>query len=371
MNRVLNIISDANIGGAGHVLLNYLRHADRSAFETVVALPRGSALTEPVKALDVSVREVDGMADRSLAPGAISALCRVIGEVDPDLIHTHGSLSGRLAARLKGKKTVYTKHCAFPPGKLLSSVPGKLANRALDLLLSDGVIAMGGAARDVLVQTGVPAKKIHVLLNGVSPLPMPSPQDRAAARANYGFTDGDFVLGILARIEPYKGHAVLLDAAAELLERGRSVKVLVAGTGGGEAEVRRCAAALPPGTVVFAGFVEQVEKALWAMDAQVNASTESEASNLSLLEGMSIGLPAIASDVGGNPLHIFDGCNGLLVPRGDSRALAAAAERLMDRPRDLARMREGALEIYRSRFTGDIFARNIEDIYQKVLKGEK
>ena len=371
MIKVLNIISDANIGGAGHVLLNYLRHADRSAFETVVALPRGSALTAPVQALDVPIREVDGMADRSLAPGAVSALCRVIGEVKPDLVHTHGSLSGRLAARMKGRKTIYTKHCAFPPGKLLSSPPGKLANRTLDACLSDSVIAMGDAARDVLVQAGVSERKIHVLLNGVSPLPAPSVRDREAARARYGFGPEDFVLGILARIESYKGHSVLLDAAAELLEQGRRVKILLAGTGGGEADVRRQAETLPPGTVVFAGFVEQVERALWAMDAQVNASTESEASNLSLLEGMSIGLPAIASDVGGNPLHIFHGQNGLLVPKGDSHALAVAAAQLMDRPQDMERMRQGALEIYQSRFTGDIFAKNIENIYRNVLKGEQ
>lgn len=369
MIRVLNVISDTNTGGAGHVLLNYLRHADRSEFETLVALPGGSALADPIRALDVPVREIDGMADRSLAPKAVPALCRVIGEVRPDIVHTHGSLSGRIAARMKGCKAVYTKHCAFPPGRLLSSPPGKLASRALDKLLGGGIIAMGDAARDVLVQTGVPAKKITVLLNGVSPLPRPTPEDRAAARAKYGLEPEDFVLGILARIESYKGHAILLDAAKELLDQGRRVKVLIAGTGGGEADVRKQAQALPPGAVIFAGFIQQVEQVLWAMDAQVNASTESEASNLSLLEGMSIGLPAIASDVGGNPLHIFDGQNGLVVPKGDSHALAAAAARLMDNPQEREEMGRRALEIYRARFTGDIFARNIENVYRDVLKG--
>lgn len=369
MIKVLNIITDTNIGGAGHVLLNYLRHADRPAFETVVALPQGSALADPVRALDVPVREVGGMADRSLAPGAVSALCRVIGEVGPDVVHTHGSLSGRVAARIKGCKAVYTKHCAFPPGRLLSSPPGRLANRALDKLLDGGIIAMGDAARDVLVQTGIPERKITVLLNGVSPLPPPSPEDRAAARARYGLEPEDFVLGILARIESYKGHAVLLDAARELLDQGRRVKVLIAGTGSAGADIQKRAEALPAGTVRFAGFVREVERVLWAMDVQVNASTESEASNLSLLEGMSIGLPAIASDVGGNPLHIFDGQNGLVVPRGDSRALAAAAARLMDDPVEREEMGRRAVEIYRSRFTGDIFARNIENVYRDVLKG--
>ena len=46
MIRVLNIISDTNIGGAGRVLLNYLRYTDRNRFETLVALPRGSLLKQ-------------------------------------------------------------------------------------------------------------------------------------------------------------------------------------------------------------------------------------------------------------------------------------------------------------------------------------
>ena len=47
MIRILNIISDTNIGGAGRVILNYLRYADRNKFETLVAIPRGSLLKQP------------------------------------------------------------------------------------------------------------------------------------------------------------------------------------------------------------------------------------------------------------------------------------------------------------------------------------
>ena len=90
MIRVMNIISDTNIGGAGHVLLNYLRHTDRASFETVVALPRGGALLDPLRALDVSVREIDGMADRSLAPGALRDRGRPGKASNPPLVKTPG-----------------------------------------------------------------------------------------------------------------------------------------------------------------------------------------------------------------------------------------------------------------------------------------
>lgn len=116
MIRVLQIISDTNIGGGGRSLLSYLQYYDRSRFHMEVALPRGSALADRVRVLDVPTHEIDAMADRSMDLSAVAPLRRVIRAVDPDLVHTHGSMSARMAARLCGKKVIYTKHCVFPRG---------------------------------------------------------------------------------------------------------------------------------------------------------------------------------------------------------------------------------------------------------------
>jgi len=366
---VLQIISDTNIGGGGRSLLSYLQYYDRSRFHVDVVLPQGSALTQRVQTLDVPAHEVDAMADRSLDRAALAPLRRLIRQLDPQLIHTHGSLTGRIAGRLEGRRVVYTKHCAFPPGKLLASWPGRTVNGWLDGLLADGVVAVGPAARSILRASGIPDRRIHEMLNGVSPLPLPTPEQRRQARETFGFGPGDFVVGILARVEEYKGHSTLLDALEQL--KGRPVRLLVAGEGNYLEEVRRRSAALPQGTVVLAGFVREVERALWAMDLQVNASYVSETSSLSLLEGMSIGLPAAVSNCGGNPALIQNGENGLIFPMQDSAALARAIARLMDSPDDRARMGIRAREIFQTRFTGQIFAQNVEQVYLDILKGAK
>ena len=90
MIRVLNIISDTNIGGAGRVLLNYLRYTDRGRFETLVALPRGSLLGPVLEEAGGRVLEVDGIADRSFDRGDIKLLRELIRRERPDLVHTHG-----------------------------------------------------------------------------------------------------------------------------------------------------------------------------------------------------------------------------------------------------------------------------------------
>ena len=63
MIRVLNIISDTNIGGAGRVILNYLSYADRSQYETMVAIPRGSMLKEPLEQAGAQVLHGTGDLD--------------------------------------------------------------------------------------------------------------------------------------------------------------------------------------------------------------------------------------------------------------------------------------------------------------------
>lgn len=64
-----------------------------------------------------------------------------------------------------------------------------------------------------------------------------------------------------------------------------------------------------------------------------------------------------------------DGDNGLIFPSRDSQALAVCIARLMDRPEERARMGERAREVFRERFTGEIFAKNVEQVYLDILKG--
>jgi glycosyltransferase involved in cell wall biosynthesis len=231
MVKVLNVICDSNIGGAGRVLLNYLKYCDRSAFDVSVCLPEGSLLAQPLREAGAAVYELPMHADKSYDRRDIKAIKALIQELSPDIVHTHGSLSGRIAARRCGKAVIYTRHSVFPPGRLLSSLPGKLVNKAVNERYADRIIAISPAARDNLIDVGISDRLIDVIMNGVEPLTRADDSACAALRRQYGLVSGDFVCGILARIEPYKGHMIILDAAKALRDEGRQVKILIAGTG--------------------------------------------------------------------------------------------------------------------------------------------
>ena len=371
MIRVLNIISDTNIGGAGRVILNYLRYADRDKFETLVAIPRGSLLKPLLEEAEVPVYEVDGMADCSYASQDVKALQALIRRVKPDLVHTHGALSGRIAAKRCRVPVVYSRHSAFPVPAKLKYPPGRWVNKLLNEHYADHIIAVSPATRDNLTEAGISPKKITVVMNGVAPVSPISDEEKAALRQSLGLGKDVFTFGILARIEDYKGHLYLVYAAKLLKDRGYSnFRILVAGTGAFEEEVTRAVTEMGVEDVVqMLGFRSDAAALLNILDVQLNASYGTEATSMALLEGMSLGLPTIASDYGGNPFVITSGQNGLLFPSKDSAALADAMAELMDHPEEVAIMREKALETYQSRFTGEVFARNTEQIYENVLKG--
>ncbi|MBQ3497094.1 MAG: glycosyltransferase [Oscillospiraceae bacterium] len=369
MIRVLNIISDANFGGAGRVLLNYLSYADRSRFETMVALPRGSVLKEHLLKYDAQIFEVDGIADRSFAWGDIAKLEKLIREVKPDIVHTHGALSGRIAAKKAGCRIVYTRHSAFPVPAKLKYPPGRWVNKLVNEFLSDKIIAVSPAAEQKLTDAGISKRRITTMMNGIVPVPRTTPAEQARMREACGVQEGEFVLGILARIEEYKGHLDILDAVAILRKQGRNVRLLIAGSGGFENAVREhCHKLGLDDCVSFLGFVSDVGGLLSIMDLQLNASFGTETSCLSVLEGMSMGLPAVVSDYGGNPWLIDDGEDGLLFPTRSAQGMSECIARLMDEPPTLARMQKRAVEIFNQRFTGEIFARNVEAVYDAAMK---
>ena len=100
MIKVLQIITDSNIGGAGRLLINYLHNFDKTKFDMAVVLPRGADLKPLVEAEGFAVIETEHGRDKSFEMGAVSELCRIFKEFKPDLVHCHSSLSGKIAAYL-------------------------------------------------------------------------------------------------------------------------------------------------------------------------------------------------------------------------------------------------------------------------------
>ncbi len=368
--KIIEVSSDTNIGGAGKCLLTLLENFDYEKFEVKAVLPQNSLLKPYIDKMGIEVIEVDGIADKSLDAKAIGKLKKIFKEEKPDLVHTHASMSARIAARMAGAKVVYTRHSVFPPSKKISQGIGKVINGAVNNYLADGIIAVAEAAKDNLTDTGVDEKKIRVILNGVDGLDKKTESEKAAIRERFGVKNGEKVISIVARLEDIKGHEYFIEAAKTLLDKGINARFFIAGTGSYEATLKKKVQELGVGDkVIFTGFISDVDALMSITDIQANASYGTEATSLSLLEGMSIGIPAVVSDFGGNPGVIKDGVNGFVVKKQDSQALACGLGKLLCDEVLYEKMSKGAVEIFNQTFTAQAMTRNTENYYKEVLGG--
>ena len=369
MIKVLNIISDSNIGGAGRCLINFLKYYDRSKFDIKVALPKGSLLIPELEKLNTEVIEVDGISDKSFDVHAIGKLNKIIKMYSPEIVHTHGTVTGRISGRLCGKKVVYTRHSVFPVNPKIKKGIGRFINKTLNEYLADDIIAVAEAAKENLTDGGINPNKIKVILNGVEPVKRESNEEIIKTRQKYGVTENDFVMGILARLDIVKGHAILIEAVEELKKQGKNIKLIIAGVGPEEENLKRIVEEKKlQDTVILAGFVTEIKKLLSILNLQVNASFGTEATSLALLEGMSLGIPAVVSDYGGNPGVITYGENGYLFRTKDKDDMVKHLNLIIDDVDKYNYMSKKSVEIFNEKFTAEIYARNIEKVYEGLIK---
>lgn len=369
--KIIEVSSDTNIGGAGKCLLTLLENFDYEKLDVKVILPKNSLLKPHIDRMGVRVIEVSGIADKSLDRGAVKELKRIFKAEKPDLVHTHASMSARIAARLAGAKVVYTRHSVFPPSKRISKGIGKLINGAVNNFFSDGIIAVAEAAKDNLTDTGVSDKKISVILNGVEGLAPVSGEERAELRKRFGLEDGEKAVSIVARLEDIKGHDYFIEAADKLLTEGVKAKFFIAGTGSYEEHLKEKVSQMGRGDkIIFTGFISDVDKLMNITDVQANASFGTEATSLALLEGMSLGIPAVVSDFGGNPGVIKNNENGFIVSKQNASALADGIGKLLDDEALYKKLSDGAKKIFAETFTARAMTKNTEKLYFDVMGGK-
>lgn len=370
MLKILHVISDSNIGGAGRYLLTYLNNCNTKDFDVSLAIPVNSKLKNSINELGFKTFEIEGLAEKSFSFTAVKNLCKIIKSLKPSIVHSHASLSARVAAKICGVKGIfYTRHSVFPQSKVLTNPLGKFINGTIGGFLSDGIIAVADAARQNLLDTGINPKKIKVIYNGVNPLRRLTDDEKLSVKKDFNLKEDIPVVSIIARLEEVKGHKYFIDCAKILSERGINAQFIIAGTGSQECLLKEYAKNQSADNVRFLGFVNNVSDLENITDIQVNASFGTEAASLSLLEGMSIGVPAVVSDFGGNPELIKNDINGYVVQKQNSIALADGVEKLL-KDKDLYnKLSQGAILEFNSRFTSEIMTKNMENYYTEVMEG--
>ncbi|MBE7027716.1 MAG: glycosyltransferase [Ruminococcaceae bacterium] len=364
MIKIVQVVSDTNIGGAGRYLLNYLKYYDRDKYSVTVILPQGSLLIPQVeKYKEVNLIPAPFMADKSYDRNCVKFLKKIFSDLSPDIVHTHASLSARIAARqAKTGKIVSTRHC-------LENVPTGIKAKAIGFLnntLTDIYIAVADAVKDNLEQSGIPAEKIRTIYNGVEAVKEIPFEKKINLKSSMGIEEDETVFGIFARLEPVKGHKYFIKAARTLHKAEKKAKFLIVGAGSLENSLKKSVATYGiEDKIIFTGFIEDTTELLNIVDVNV-ISSESEAMSLSILEAMSLSKPTVATNVGGNSQLVQTGKTGVLVGPNDSTSLAEAMISLVDNKKLYEECSAGAKEEYENKFTAQRMVAGLEKLYREL-----
>ncbi len=360
--KVCHVLTDTNIGGAGTALVNLLTACDRERFAFSVVLPYGSAAAPLVEKTGADIFFAHGIADRSAAPTAIPALTRIFRRLRPDIVHTHASLSARLAARAAAVPVIImTRHCADPLPRVFSAAGGILLRGCCTR-----AIAVGDDAADALAACGFPRERIDVILNGTAPLREPTEAELDAAREKLGINKDDFTVGIFARLEKRKAHEVFLEAARLCTEKAPDIRFLVVGDGSRRTELEEMSRRMGLAERVrFCSFCPDIAPLMALCAANVNTSVPGEVSSLAITEGLSLGVPPVVSRCRGSEL-LTDGC-GIVTTPGSAESTADAVMRLYS-DRGLQKELSAAARLrYAEHFTACEYAQRTEAVYLHAL----
>jgi len=195
------------------------------------------------------------------------------------------------------------------------------------------VITVSHFAKKKLVEIGIPKNKIVVIPNGVDPVKFNPRLDSSSIRKKHNLENKKVILTV-ARLGEHKGHANVIRALPQVLEKAPSSIYLVVGSGEKESRLKGLVKELGlEDRVIFTGEVKEEKIPLYYMACDVFIMlSDIEGFGIVFLEANACGKPVIGSRSGGIPDAIIDGETGLLIEPLNINQVAEALIRLLTNP---------------------------------------
>lgn len=360
--RVLQVLARSAGGIARHVaqVVELLDGTDDLTID--VAGPDALPVQMPKAVHPVSIPDGAFRGHRA----AVRGLREIIAAGEYHCVHAHGLRAGidsSLAARGSRAPVVTTVH-----NLVLREVAGSRAllhrrAEALAVRSSARVFAVSEQiSRHLRASVRDPGQvdKIETLHLGIGEPPRVT-RSRAEVREMLSLRTGDNLIVTASRLSPQKALHVLLDAVSRLHP---TTSLVVLGEGPLHEEmVRRSGAAGLSDRVHFLGFRRDIADFIAAADVFCLSSVW-EGVPLAAQEAILLGIPVVATDVGGMPELIADGISGRLVPSGDAAALASALEEVLTTPTVRRAFVERAAADLELNFSTDAMLRRLSNEYR-------
>lgn len=359
--RILHTESSRHLGGQELRVLMEMEAMAAHGVSSILAARPGTKIVEEAAHRGLKVH---GVAMRgSIDPAAVARFLGILRRERIDLVSAHGSKDGwsaGFAARILGLPVVRCRHVANP---IRRHVFGRMAYG----WLCDQIVTTSDSIKAGMVEAGVPEGKIVSVPTGVDATRFHRGVPRGAFRAELGLSPGERLVGMITVLRGDKGPDVFVRAADAIGHDRPDVVFALVGDGWMRGTLEAMLQALPPRhRIVMTGFRRDIPRIMADLDVLVLSARIPEGVPQTVLQAHAMGVPVVASDVGGiNEVAIPDQ-TALGVPPGDVAALARAIVQVLSDPEGAAARVERGRAMVGERYTREKTIHRMLGIYARL-----
>ncbi len=255
---------------------------------------------------------------------SIGRLRWLLSGIRPDVIHSHDAYSNMVVlAALWPRFAIPWVSSRRWLDQIVRPAHARLNHLAF--MRSSMVTVNATSVSEYMQQTeGVPERQLTVVPNFVQVPELAPVWPRESSQHT--------VIGMVSRLTPIKRHDIAIHAVRKLVDEGFDVHLVIVGEGESRPSIERLVDEVGLRDRVTLKGEKRGGAALHAEFDISLATSDSEGSPNSVLEGMAAGRPVVATDVGGTRDVLRPGVDGILVPPGDSGAIACAIRTILEKP---------------------------------------
>ncbi len=368
--KVLHLISGGDTGGAKTHIISLIKGIDKLIDAKIICFIEDTFYYDAKAAgINIEVYEQKKRTDMSI----ITKLVEEIEREKYDIIHCHGARANFNAMFLKNKVNIPLITTVHSDYKLdfKDNIYKRLVFTTLNtfaLKRFKHYIAISDTFKDMLIERGFKSEEIYTVYNGIDMDQEIEYVSKEEFLKRYKIEyKGEYIVGIIARLDKVKDHDTFIRAAEILLEKRKDIIFLIAGNGNDEKRLKKSVEDLGLKDYIhFLGFIKDQYSFFNTIDINTLTSL-SESFPYAILEGALMKKPIISTKVGGLKKLVDQGENGYLVDVGDAKSLANKIDRLASDKEKIGKMGENLYKKVEENFSSDTMAREHVKIYEKII----
>jgi glycosyltransferase involved in cell wall biosynthesis len=364
--RILHTESSMEMGGQEYRVLEEALGMANRGHEVIVAVPQGSQMASLAQKKELPIELT--ASGKTAWINLVTIYLRIIRHHRIEIVNTHGSLdswTASVAGRLSPLKPIIirTRHKSTP-------ISQTWRHQWLYKYLPHGVMTTSERIRKEMItrQTLDPTRTLSVP-TGVNLGIFDATNTQEDLRKEFGIGKESIVLGTVAFLRDYKGIHLCLDAVALLRHQFPTLKFLVVGDGPEGLRLREKAESLGIQNYVhFVGFRSDVHRVLAALDVFVLPSTAGEGVPQAITQAMAMGVPVVATSIGGIPEVVIHEETGMLVPVNNVEALTHCIRDLLKDASLCAKIVAKAQALVAQSYSLEVMLDAVEQFYGEMLR---